>query len=151
MNTEDQTERSKKKTGSLNKLLKPYVAGLLEALSGVFEFSLQSNYYPLQEETLTCLSLLATVLDKDFAPYYPMIMPGLKKVLFSIDSKNKEFNNLKANAVQTISYLCSSVSESTENFSQDFKEIATYFIKTLADLKEDDPLVPAILNVCIRY
>ena len=144
--TEYDTEKNKKKNNAKYKILKPYVNVLLEAISNLFESSLKIGYYPLQEETLTGLALLATVLDKEFAPYYPMIMPGLKQVLFNIDSKNKEMGNLKANAIQTISYLCSSVSESSESFKKDFEEIATYFIRLLAELKDDDTLVPAILN-----
>lgn len=141
-------EEKKRKTPNVNKLLKPYVNGILEALSRLFEFSLTTNYYPLQEETLTGISLLATVLDKEFAQYYPLIMPGLKKVLYSLDSnKSKEFGELKANAIQTIAYLVSSVGECSENFVDDFKEICTYFIRTLAELKDDDTLVPAILSV----
>jgi hypothetical protein len=127
-------------------LIKPYASELLTFLTGLFENSITINYAPLQEETLTNLSLLATLLDKDFAPYYNQIMPGLKQIFYQLTPTTHEQETLKSHAIETMSYLCSSVSENAESFFEDFKELTMAFGKLLVTLKEEDPQVIAILN-----
>jgi hypothetical protein len=127
-------------------IIKPYASGLLGILSSLFETSLNLNYAPLQEETLTNLSLLATIMDKDFAGYYTSIMPGLKKVFYNLQPMNQQQAQLKSNAIDTISYLCSSISENADNFMDDLKELSESFAKLLSSLKEEDPQVPALLT-----
>ena len=39
---------------------------LVNLLSNLFEYSLQVSYPPLQEASLTCISLLSNLLEKDF-------------------------------------------------------------------------------------
>lgn len=125
-------------------LLLPYAKQLLDTLSQLFNASLKLNHFPLQEESLSSLSLLATILDKDFANYYPLIMPGLKQI---IQDQSIVSTELKSHAIQTIGYLISSVSDQSTNFINDFKEILNYFIKILVNLPEEDSQVPAIINV----
>ena len=62
-------------------VIKPYSGDLVKLVSELFEYSLKVNYGPLQEESLTSLSILSNLLENDFAPYYSTIMPGLKKIL----------------------------------------------------------------------
>jgi hypothetical protein len=130
----------------LSDLIKPYASELLTFLTQLFEKSISLNYAPLQEETLSNLSLLATSLDKDFAPYYSQIMPGLKQIFYQLNPTTSQQETLKSHAIETISYLCSSVSENAENFFEDFKELTLAFGKLLVTLKEEDPQVIAILN-----
>ena len=125
-------------------ILIPYAKDLLDTLSQLFSSSLQLNYFPLQEESLSCLSLLATLLDTEFAPYYPLIMPGLKQIFHNQNITSVE---LKSQAIQTIGYLISSVADQADQFMGDFKEILDAFVKVLITLQDEDPQVPAIVNV----
>jgi hypothetical protein len=131
---------------TLTEIIKPYAGELLQFLTTLFEKSISISHAPLQEETLTNLSLLATVLDKDFAPYYNQIMPGLKQILYHLNPTTPQQETLKSHAIETISYLCSSVSENSQNFIDDFKDLTLAFGKLLVTLKEEDPQVIAILN-----
>jgi hypothetical protein len=130
----------------IKEIVKPYSEVLLNILASLFEVSLNMNYASLQEETLTCFSLLASILDKDFGPYYPLIMPGLKQVFFNLQPTNETQTNLRVNALETISYLCSSISENSDKFIDELKELSEYFTKLLSTVKEEDPLVPALFN-----
>jgi hypothetical protein len=134
-------------------ILQPYTKELLKELSLLFETSLKLNYLPLQEQTLTGITYLATVLEKDFAEYYPMVMPGLKQLLFTIDNKSTgtgDLTSLKANAITTISFLCSAVSENPGDFVKDYEDILIYLIIALNELKDEDELIPTILEVSIK-
>ncbi|MCQ2815925.1 MAG: hypothetical protein MJ252_01545 [archaeon] len=127
-------------------LIKPYSADLVKLVSMLFEYSLQVNYSPLQEESLTALSLLSNLLQKDFAPYYPNIMPGLKKVFSQLKADTPEQKTLKSNCIETISFLCASVAENPEDFMNDLNEICQTFILYMQELKEEDPQLATIIN-----
>jgi hypothetical protein len=127
-------------------IISPYSQELINILATLFEASLNMNYPSLQEETLTCFSLLASILDKDFGPYYSLIMPGLKQVFFNLQPTNESQVNLKVNALETISYLCSSISENSEKYIDELKELCDNLTKILGNVKEEDPLVPALFN-----
>lgn len=128
-------------------IINPYAKIILDTLTKLFNASLQINYFPLQEETLSCLSLLATILDREFAPYYPQIMPGLKQIFNNQNITNSE---LKSQAVQTIGYLISSVSDQQGSFINDFKEILDCFVRVLVSLPDEDPQVPALINALVH-
>jgi hypothetical protein len=128
-------------------ILLPYAKDVLDTLSTLFNGSLQVNYFPLQEETLSSLSLLATILDKEFAPYYPLIMPGLKQIF---NNPNVSSTDLKSQAIQTMGYLISSVSDQSETFMNDFREILDAFVKVLVTLPDEDPQVPALINAFVH-
>ena len=127
-------------------LIKPYSSDLVKLVSGLFEYSLKVGYAPLQEESLTSISLLSNLLEKDFAPYYPNIMPGLKKVFSELKGDTQEQKTLKSNCIETISYLCASVSENPENYMNDLVEISQSFIVYMQTLKEEDPQLGTIIN-----
>lgn len=135
-----------RETDNSSNVINNYSNDLINVLSQIFEYSLTVNYSPLQEESLTALSLLATILDKDFAPFYSKIMPGLKQIFYKLEPKTQQEATLKSHAIETISYLCSSVSEDCSKFIEDFKELSSSFIILLRTLKEEDPQVIAILN-----
>lgn len=60
------------------KLISNYTSDLVKLLSDLFEYSLKESYSPLQEASLSAISLLSNLLEKNFAPYYDKLMPGLK-------------------------------------------------------------------------
>lgn len=137
--------KSKEKTSEIE-IIKPYFGDLIKLVSDLFEYSLNVNYAPLQDQTLCCLSLLSNLLEKDFAPYYQNIMPGLKKIFFEFKAETPEQKTLKSNCIETISYLCASVSENAENYMNDLNEISQGFVSYMKGLPEEDPQLSTIIN-----
>lgn len=129
-----------------NEILKPYSADLVKLLSDLFENSLTIGYAPLQEATLNAISCLSNLLEKNFAPYYEIIMPGLKKLFYNLDAKTNEQKTLKSNCIETIAFLCSSVSENAEKYMNDLTEISQAFANYMNTLEEEDPQLGTILN-----
>ena len=128
------------------KIIQPYANDLVSLVSNLFEYSLQVSYPPLQEASLTCISLLSNLLEKDFAPYYEKIMPGLKKLFYNYEAKTQDQKTLKSNCIETISFLCSSVAENRDKYMNDLVEISDTFIKYLSNLPEEDPQLTTLLN-----
>lgn len=126
--------------------MKPYIHNAMEILPGLLEQSITSNNLPLQEETLSTLSRIASHMEKDFYPYYKLLMPGLKKIIFEMEMNTGEKKTLKSNAIETLSTLCSAVSEQSEEFIEEFKELTEKFVMILQNIKEEDSLTVPILN-----
>ena len=89
---------------------------MVQLLSQLFEFSLKESYYPLQEASLSSISILSNLLEKNFAPYYDKLMPGLKKLFFGLNAQTTEQKKLKSNTIETMSYLCSSIAEERDKY-----------------------------------
>ena len=124
-----------------NNLISKYTSDLVELLSQLFEFSLKESYYPLQEATLSSLSLLSNLLEKNFAPYYEKLMPGLKKLFFGLNAQTTEQKKLKSNTIETISFLCSSISEEREKYIDQLLPILTKYINTDIDINASDAVL----------
>ena len=129
-----------------NQLISNYTSDLVQLLSQLFEFSLKESYYPLQEATLSSLSLLSNLLDNNFAPYYEKLMPGLKKLFFGLNAQTTEQKKLKSNTIETISFLCSSIAENRDKYIDDLNSIAGAFLECFKTLKEEDPQLSSIIN-----
>lgn len=71
----DETSEAQKE---YSKILAPYSGIMVSTITGLFQFSLEINYAPLQEEVLGLLSCLANVLETKFSEHYNKFMPGLK-------------------------------------------------------------------------
>jgi hypothetical protein len=51
-------------------VLTPYKDTLIQNLLGLLEVGLAASNYPLLEEVLNCLSIIASVLEEEFVPFY---------------------------------------------------------------------------------
>ena len=129
-----------------NQLISNYTSDLVQLLSQLFEFSLKESYYPLQESTLSSLSLLSNLLEKNFAPYFEKLMPGLKKLFFGLNAQTPEQKKLKSNTIETISFLCASIAEERDKYIDDLNSIAGAFLDCFQTLKEEDPQLASIIN-----
>ena len=129
-----------------NKLIENYTSDLVQLLSQLFEFSLKESYYPLQEASLSSLSLLSNLLEKNFAPYYEKLMPGLKKLFFGLNAQTMEQKKLKSNTIETMSFLCSSIAEERDKYLEDLNTIANAFLACFKSLPEEDPQLSSIIN-----
>ena len=128
------------------KLISSYTSDLVKLLSQLFEFSLKESYYPLQEASLTSLSLLSNLLEKNFAPYYDQLMPGLKKLFFGLNAETPEQKKLKSNTIETMSFLCSSIAEERDKYMNDLNEISNAFLNLMKNIPEEDPQLSSIIN-----
>ena len=129
-----------------NKLIENYISDLVTLLSQLFEYSLKESYYPLQESSLSSLSLLSNLLEKKFAPYYDRLMPGLKKLYFGLNAQTTEQKKLKSNTIETMSFLCSSISEERDKYIDDLNTISNAFLSSMKTLPEEDPQLASIIN-----
>ena len=129
-----------------NKLIENYTSDLVQLLSQLFEFSLKESYYPLQEASLSSLSLLSNLLEKNFAPYYDKLMPGLKKLFFGLNAQTLEQKKLKSNTIETMSFLCSSIADERDKYIEDLNTIANAFLECLKSLPEEDPQLASVIN-----
>ena len=128
------------------KIISTYTSDLVKLLSQLFEYSLKESYYPLQEASLSAISLLSNLLEKNFAPYYDQLMPGLKKLFFGLDAKTPEQKKLKSNTIETISFLCSSIAEDRDKYMNDLNEISNAFLNYMKNIPEEDPQLSSIIN-----
>ena len=128
------------------KLIENYASDLVQLLSQLFEYSLKESYYPLQEASLSSISFLSNLLEKNFAPYYDKLMPGLKKLFFGLNAQTMEQKKLKSNTIETMSFLCSSIAEERDKYMEDLNSIANAFLSLLKTLPEEDPQLSSIIN-----
>jgi hypothetical protein len=100
-------------------LLDNYVNDIMKNLVGLFEVGMAKEYYPLIEEVLSILSILAELLGEKFSQYYSTFMPGLKNLLASLGSENSESLNLRQLTISTIGHLLGSFKENYQPISDD--------------------------------
>lgn len=128
-------------------IIKPYSKDVLALLAEAFNLSLKIDNKVMQEITLSAISLIATILDSEFEPFYKDIVPFLKDLLVQEVSRRNENNkNLIAQIVSTISFICSSINKSPETYMSDFIVFCNMFEQLLYNLKEEDPEVVAIFK-----
>jgi thiol-disulfide isomerase/thioredoxin len=128
-------------------VIKPYSKDLLALLASSFEQSLKLNNKNMQEMTLACISMIATILDAEFEPYYNDIIPFLRDLLVKlIQSRNNDNKELIAEIIGTISFICSSINKNPEKYMKDFCQFCDMFMELLTKVKEEDPEVIAIFK-----
>ena len=128
------------------KLISNYTNDLVKLLSQLFEYSLKESYYPLQESSLSAISLLSNLLEKDFAPYYDQLMPGLKKLFLGLNAQTEEQKKLKSNTIEAMGFLCSSIAEEKDKYMNDLNEISNAFLNYMKNIPEEDPQLSSIIN-----
>jgi len=56
-------------------IIKIYSQSLFETLVSLLKKGVEQNYEPLQEETMNLLSVVAQLIEKEFAKYYNVLVP----------------------------------------------------------------------------
>lgn len=134
-------------TDDYSDLVKPYSKDILSSLFVSLDFALKLNIANMREKSLSGISLVATVLDTDFEPFYYDIIPQLKELLIrAIEKRNKDNMEYIAELISTISFVCSSCNKNPEKYMNDFNEFCTIFGNVLSIAKEEDPEVIAIFK-----
>jgi hypothetical protein len=94
------------------------------------------------------LDTIATISEMNpFENYYPIFMPGLKKILSMIAADNPQKIMLRSKTVETIGFLLASIKDHPAIFEPDCKEIMETMIKMTLALEPDDPMHKAIYVV----
>ena len=78
---EDEDEEDEK---SGLKIVNTYTKDLFLSLVTLLKLAIQENYEPLQEEVMNLLSLMASLIGKEFALYYNDFMPMMFEILNNV-------------------------------------------------------------------
>lgn len=94
---------------------------------------------------LNLISVTATLIDKDFSPFYNTFIPMMTEILTNIGMTSMPQKMLRAKAIGTIGFMIESVSEMKSSFSSSVMEITNYLVNLLnSGLQTDDPQSLAI-------
>ena len=93
-----------------SKVLLHYTDELMLCLMTHFIKSLEENcYYPVQEEILNVLFMVAVVIGDNFFNYYNVFMPGLKQLLMSLPGTTPKQITIRTLTIEFIGFLVSSI------------------------------------------
>ena len=70
---EDNEEDDENTNG--DKIMQVYSENLFETLVKLLKKALDENYEPMQEEVMSLLSVVASLIEKEFSKYYNVLMP----------------------------------------------------------------------------
>lgn len=125
----------------------------MNCLVTLFPKSLAENCYPLQEEILNVLSIVAVAIGENFSNYYNVFMPGLKDLLMNIPMTNQKQITIRTLTIECIGFLVSSIKNNTALFVEDLNSIMKFLIdlQTSSQLAADDPHHQAIISVYSQF
>lgn len=116
---EEEEEEEKK----VMKILDKYTKELFITLTNLLKLAVQENYEPLQEEVMALLSLMASLIGKDFAQYYNDFMPMMFEILNNIGSQTIQQKTLRSRTIESMGFMIESVAEEKETFKVDVLKI----------------------------
>lgn len=127
------------------KLMEPYQVQLFENLISLLKKGIDTNYEPLQEEVMNLLSVVAELIQGQFAKFYNNLMPMMMQILTNVAMTNMSQMSLRAKTIEAMGFMISAVSEERETFKQNVVEIATFLVQLQnSGLTSDDPQANAI-------
>lgn len=140
-------EEPELETDDYSDLVKPFSKDILTSYIVSLDFALKLNISNMREKSLSGISLVATVLDTDFEPFYYDIIPQLKELLVNaIGKRNNDNMQYISELISTISFICSSCNKNPDKYMNDFNEFCTIFGNILTIAKEEDPEVISIFK-----
>jgi len=77
-------DEDKEDTNKNKKIMMMYVNELFTSLANLLKKAMITNYEPLQEEVLNLLSVVATIIEKEFVPFYSVFMPMMLEILANV-------------------------------------------------------------------
>ena len=134
-------------------MLLHYTDELMLCLMTLFTKSLEENCYPLQEEILNVLSMVAVVIGDNFSNYYNVFMPGLKQLLMSLPGTTPKQITIRTLTIECIGFLVSSIKNNTSLFVEDLNLIMKFLmdLQVSNQLSHDDPHHQAIISVYAQF
>lgn len=115
----------------------PYKDNLITCLQTLLDLGVQQQCYPLLEEVLNCLSILASVLDDEFMPYYTSLMTGLKTLVGMPATTHKQ-KEVRAFGIKTMGHM---VEATGEPCKADANDIFLSLVNLMPTLEFDDPAI----------
>lgn len=130
-----------------------YSDEIMSCLMNLFSKSLAENCYPLQEEILNVLSMIASVIGDNFSNYYNVFMPGLKQLLMSLPMTTQKQVTIRTLTIECIGFLVSSIKNNTTLFAEDLNLIMKFLIdlQNSTQITHDDPHHQAIISVYSQF
>ncbi len=113
-------------------LLKNYAENILQRLMSVLQVS-DPSIVDLQSETLSVIAIISGSLQEDFIPYYGIVIPILKSILFT--PAYPALLQLRCKAIEAITYI--GISVPVEIFYNDAKEIMQFYMSTYANTTDE--------------
>jgi hypothetical protein len=147
INADDDNEEDE--STNANKIMEIYSKDLFLTLVSLLKQAMTNNYEPLQEEVMSLISCLASIIDKDFAKYYNDFMPMMLEILTVVGNQNMAQKNLRARTIEAMGYMIEAVAEEKEAFVKNVTSITVTLIELLNNLTQDannndDPQILAI-------
>lgn len=136
-----------------SKIMLIYSDDLMSCLMSLFSKSLSETCYPLQEEILNVLSMIAVVIGENFSNYYNVFMPGLKQLLMTLPNNTPKQVSIRTLTIECIGFLVSSIKNNTALFIEDLNLIMKFLIDLQqgTQLTQDDPHHQAIISVYAQF
>lgn len=123
--------------------LLPYADALMQML---FERIGPDKNLKLREQSLTCLAVVAGVLEKNFLKYYNIVMPATKEILLTA-TKEEEYG-LRGRAVECASIIGFSVGK--EAFEMDGHDVIKCLLEMSAQGIDADEVVDEYMSDAFR-
>jgi hypothetical protein len=109
-----------------------------------------SSSYKLMSETLGAISITATAMEGQFAPYYSEFMPVLKN-LVTLQFDTPEKKEVRANCVRCMGNCVESIGENPGTLLEDVKNVMNGLVSLRGTLDADDPTSLAINEVVSQF
>lgn len=126
----DEEDLNEKETKHKEVLL-PYQNELVAGIQEMLELSIKANYPPLQNETLSLLSVLAELLTDQFVSHYTPFMTALKQILSITPTETTPQKELRANCISAIGAILDSVKDQPQLCREDALQITQTLIGLL--------------------
>lgn len=120
--------------------ISPYKDALINVLQALLQSGVDNGCYPLLEEVLNCLSILASVLDDEFVPYYGALMAGLKTLVGMPCTSHKQ-KEVRAFCIKAMGHM---VEATGEPCKADANDIFMQLCNLMPTLEFDDPALIVI-------
>lgn len=124
-----------------------YAANTLKILAGLLQ---KTSSYKLMNETLGAISVTATAMEDEFAPYYNEFMPALKSMV-TMTFTTPEQHEVRANCIRCMGHCVESISENPGAYINDVKGVMNGLITLKGTLDSDDPTTLAINEVVSQF
>jgi hypothetical protein len=128
-----------------DKIMQIYSQNLFESLVTLLKRAIDSNYEPMQEEVMSLLSVVASLIEKEFSKFYNVMIPLMMQILTNVGTANMQQMTLRARTIEAMGFMIEAVAEEKETFNESVHQITATLVNFLqSGLSNDDPQISAI-------
>lgn len=92
-----------------DKIMAIYAQQLFENLVVLLKKGIDENYEPLQEEVMNLLSVVASLIEGQFAQFYNQLMPMMIQILNNVVMTNMTQMTLRSRTIDAMGYFIEAV------------------------------------------